>query len=106
MVWLDVAAAVVADDAADVFGDGVEVVDEVIGRFGGQIGVVGQRAVDVGDVGLVVLVVVQLHGRCVDKGLERGVVVGKGCKFVSHGDISSDENCTVMGRSKNVLFKP
>ena len=51
-------------------GIGVQVLDEVINRFGGQIGVVGQRGVDVGDVGLVMLVVVQVHGLGIDKRFE------------------------------------
>ena len=74
------AAAVVADDAANVFGDGGQVADQVVNGLGGQIGVVGQGGVHVVDVGLVVLVVVELHGLGVDEGFERGVVVGKRCE--------------------------
>ena len=81
---VDVAAAVVLHDLADVLGDGGEVPDEVFGGFGGQFRVLVDGAVEVGDVGLVVLVVVQLHGRFVDVGLEGCVVVGKRGKFVGH----------------------
>jgi hypothetical protein len=82
---VDVAAAVVLDDLADVFGDGGEVLDEVFGGLGAEVGVLLDGAVEVGDVGLVVLVVVELHGRLVDVGLEGGVVVGQRGKFVGHG---------------------
>ena len=81
---VDVAAAVVLDDLAHVFGDGAEVLDQVLGRLRAEFGVLLDRAVQVGDVGLVVLVVVQLHGRFVDVGLEGGVVVGKRGKFECH----------------------
>ena len=83
---VDVAAAVVLDDVADVFGDGVEVLDEVFGGFLAEVGVLFDGAVEVGDVGLVVLVVVELHGRFVDVGLEGGVIVGQRGKFVGQGD--------------------
>jgi hypothetical protein len=42
-----------------------------------EVGVVGQGGIHVVDVGLVVLVVVELHGFGVDERLERRVVVGK-----------------------------
>ncbi len=89
------AAAVVADDAANVFRDGVQVADEVVDGFRGQIGVVGQRGIHVVDVGLVVLVVMQLHGLRVDERLEGGVVVRKRCKFVSHRGNLLSWDCTV-----------
>ena len=82
---VDVAAAVVLDDLADVFGDGGEVLDEVFGGLLAELGVLFDGAVEVGDVGLVVLVVVELHGRLVDVGLEGGVVVGERGKFECHG---------------------
>ncbi len=85
---VDVAAAVVADDGADVLGDAGEVGDELFGGFLAEFGVLLDRAVEVGDVGLVMLVVVELHGRFVDGGLESGVVVGKGGKFEGHGSYS------------------
>ena len=67
---VDVAAAVVLDDFADVFGDGGEVLNELLGGLAAEVGVLFDGAVEVGDVGLVVLVVVELHGRFVDVGLE------------------------------------
>ena len=51
-----------------------------------ELGVLVDGAVEVGDVGLVVLVVVELHGRLVDVGFEGGVVVGQRGKFEGHGD--------------------
>jgi hypothetical protein len=71
---VDVAAAVVADGGADVFGDGGEGFDEVFGGFVGEVGLGGDGGVEVGDVGLVVLAVVDLHGGGVDGGLK-----GVGC---------------------------
>ncbi len=65
-----VAAAVVADGGADVFGNGGESFDEVFGGFVGEVGLGGDGVVEVGDVGLVVFVVVNLHGGCVDGGFE------------------------------------
>ena len=72
-----VASAVVADGGANIFGNGVQIADEVVNGFGGEIGVIGQGGIDVGDVGLVMLVVVEVHGFGVDERLERAVVVGK-----------------------------
>ena len=46
--------------------------------LGRQLGVLIDGAVEVGDVGLVMLVVMELHGRLVDGGLERVVVIGSG----------------------------
>src|ERR1039458_7737576 len=85
---VDVAAAVVADGAADVLGDGGEVLDEVFDGPGTQFGVLFDGGVQVGDVGLVVLVVVEFHGRLVDVGFEGGVVVGKRWNFKGHWDSS------------------
>jgi hypothetical protein len=74
---VDVAAAVVLDDLADVLGDAGEVFDQLFRRLFAQVGVLFDGAVEVGDVGLVVLVVVQLHRRFVDKRLEARVVIGQ-----------------------------
>ena len=85
---VDVAAAVVADDAADVLGDGARCLSRSSGGFLAELGVLFDGAVQVGDIGLVVLVVVELHGRLVDGGLESGVVVRKRRKFEGHGSYS------------------
>ena len=55
-------AAVVAHRRADVFGDGVEVADEVFDIFSGQVAVPFERGVEAGHIGIVVLGVVNLHG--------------------------------------------
>jgi hypothetical protein len=68
-----VPAALVADDAADVFGDGVELGDEVVDGEGAEIGVRGEGGVEVVDVGLVVAGVVDFHCFGVEVRLE-GVV--------------------------------
>jgi hypothetical protein len=83
---VDVATAVVADGAADVLGDGGEVLDEVFDGLGTQFRVLVDGGVQVGDVGLVVLVVVELHGRLVDVGFEGGVVIRKRWNFKCHWD--------------------
>ena len=71
MEWLEWPPPLLRTVAADVFRDGVEIADEVVDRFGGERGVIGQGGVHVGDVGLVMLVVVEMHGFSVDERLER-----------------------------------
>ena len=100
MVWLEWPPPLLRTTVANVFGDRVQVADEVIHRFGGQFRVLGQRGIDVGDVGLVMLVVVQLHGLRIDERLERRVVVRKRCKFVCHRGNLLIWDCTVQWRPK------
>src|ERR1035438_409170 len=64
---------------------------------------VGQGGVHVVDVGLVMLVVVQLHGLRVDERFQGGVVVRQRCKFISHWEISSELCC--WGRLLRFLGK-
>jgi hypothetical protein len=82
---VDVTSAVVADDGADIFGDAGEVGEELFGGLFAEVGILFDGSVEVGDVGLVMLVVMEFHGRFIDGGLESGVVIGKGRKFESHG---------------------
>jgi len=56
-----VASAIVADGAPDVFGDGVEVADQVFRRFLVQFGMLVEGRVEVLDVGGVMHVVMQVH---------------------------------------------
>ena len=70
------------------------------GDFVAEVGVLLDGAVEVGDVGLVVLVVVKLHGRFVDGGLEGGVVVGKRGKFVGHGSSPVVDEMRVQARER------
>src|ERR1039457_3634748 len=51
---VDVAAAVVLNDLADIFGNGAEIFDEVFGGTGAKVGVFLDGAIEVGDVGLVI----------------------------------------------------
>jgi hypothetical protein len=74
---VDVSAAVVAHGAADVFGHGVEVANQIFGALGLQVGMFLQGRVQIFYVGRVVHVMVQLHGRGVDGGFECGIVVGQ-----------------------------
>ena len=95
MVWLEWPPPLLRTTLRMSSGTGVQVADEVVNGFRGQVGVVGQRGIHVVDVGLVVLVVVQLHGLRVDERLEGGVVVRKRCKFVCHRGNLLSWDCTV-----------
>ncbi len=79
---VDVAAAVVADDGANVFRHAVQIAQQVFSRVFAEVGMLLDGAVERGDVGLVVLVVMQVHRLGVDVRLERGVIVGKRWNFV------------------------
>jgi hypothetical protein len=87
---VDVAATAVLDDFADVLGDGGEVGDELFGGLGAEFGVLVDGSVKVGDVGLVMLVVMEFHGRLIDSGFEGGIVISKRRKFVSHKRFSCE----------------
>jgi hypothetical protein len=67
--------AVVADRTADILGHGGEVGDELFEALVLQVGPLG-HTVEVGDVGVVVLVVVEAHRIFVYVRLQRVVVVG------------------------------
>ena len=71
------AAAVVADGAADVLGHGVDVLDQILDALALQLGVLVERRVEVVDVRRVVLVVMDPHRLFVDVGLQRVVIVGQ-----------------------------
>jgi hypothetical protein len=66
-----VAAAVVADDAADVRGHGVEIADEVLNGLAFEVGLAGESLIDVGHVSGVMLIVMNLHGLRIDVRFER-----------------------------------
>src|SRR6185295_3217472 len=80
---VQVAAAVVADRAALVLGDRAEIRDDLLDGLAVEVGA-GERIVGLVHVGLVMLVVMQLHRLLVDVRLERVVVIGKGRNLVSH----------------------
>ena len=67
---VDVASAIVADRAADVFGNGVEVANEIFGGFAGQFGMLLDGGVQIFHVGAMVHVVVQGHRLLIDDGFE------------------------------------
>src|SRR4051812_49315914 len=77
------AAAVVADGRPLVVRDLGEVRDHALDRLVGELGPL-ERGVDLVHVGLVVLVVVDLHGLRVDVGLERVLGVGQVRNLVRH----------------------
>ncbi len=78
------AAAVVPYGAANRLGDAAQVADQILDRLAGEIGMPLERAVELGDVGRVVLVVVDPHRLLVDVRLERVVVVRQRGQFVGH----------------------
>ena len=82
-----VPAAVVADGAALVLGDRVEVGDDLLDRRVGEVGAL-ERRVDLVDVGLVMLVVMERHRLLVDVRLQRVVGVRKGGNLVCHRAVS------------------
>ena len=69
-------AAIVAHDGANVFRNGVEIADQVFDRFLFQVGLAFDRVVKVGDVGLVMFGVMDLHRPRVDVRLECVIFVG------------------------------
>ena len=82
---VDVAAAVVAHGGADVLGnDGAVVGQQFLHGLAGEIGRDSKRLVEVGDVGVVVLAVVDLHGHLVDVRFERVRRVGQRWKCKWH----------------------
>ena len=80
-----VSAAVVAYRGANRLGDLAQVADERVQRQRLQRRLSFQRVVEVGDVGLVVLPVVDPHRLLVDVRLQRRVVEGKRRKGECHG---------------------
>ena len=71
------AATLVANGGAYLFGHRVQIGDEIVDGSGGKLRVVGHSRIQVVHVGLVMLVVVQMHGLGVDVWLERVVGVRK-----------------------------
>src|SRR6185437_15288043 len=72
------ATAVVAHCAANVFRDGREILDEFANRFGFQSGITSNGLVQVGDIGGVMLVMVDFHRERVEMRFERSLGVGQG----------------------------
>nr|POE56200.1 hypothetical protein CFP56_69153 [Quercus suber] len=85
-----VAASVVTDEGALVSGDLIELGDQIIDGEGAEIGVVLDGAVEVVDVGLVMLGVMDLHGLFVEVGLEGIVGVGELGEGVRHVDARAE----------------
>ncbi len=71
-----VAAAVVADGAANVFRQSAEVADQIFSGLLLQIGMLFHRGIQFCDISRVVLVVMKMHGCFVNVGLQRVVRVG------------------------------
>ncbi len=78
------AAAVIADDGANVFGDRIDVAQQVFEGLLVQLGMFVERSIQVVDVRLVVLAVVNLHRLRVDVRLQGREVVRQSRKRVRH----------------------
>ena len=81
---VDVASAVVADRAANIFGNGIQVAQQILGAFLVQFGMLVERRIQVLDIGGVMHVVVQMHCLFVDGGFERRVCVRQRGQFMRH----------------------
>ena len=81
---VDVTAAVVPDRRADRLGHAVDAANQILGALRRQLGRLLERRVQVGDVGRVMLAVMDPHRLLVDVRLQRVVVVWEGRDFVGH----------------------
>ncbi len=88
---IDHATGIVAHGGANVFGNGVQVADQIGGTFTLQVGMLLQRGVQVVGIGLMMLVVVNLHRLFVDVRFERVVRVRQWINFVGHDGVSPVE---------------
>ena len=67
---VDMTSTIVADRGADVFGNCVEVTDEIVGGFVGQFGMLLDGGIQIFYIGAVMHVMVQGHRLLVDGGFE------------------------------------
>ena len=81
---IHVASAVVADGGADVFGDGVEVTEQLFDALGLQFGMLFEGGVGILHIRAVVQIVVELHGFGVNVRLQSGIVIRQRGQFESH----------------------
>jgi hypothetical protein len=77
-------SAIVADGAANVFGDRVQIAEQIFGSFLVQLGMLVERRVQVLDVGAVMHVVMQMHRLFIDGGFERRIRVRQRGEFMRH----------------------
>ena len=80
------AAGVVAHATADGLGNLGQVGNQRVDVKGRERGMILEEIIGVGDVGIVVLAVMDLHRLGVDVRLERGQGVGKFREFEGHGN--------------------
>ncbi len=85
---IPVPTTVVADHRANVLGDAVHRAYEIVEALGVQLGMLVERAIEIRDVGLMMLAVMNLHGLRVDVWFERVWSVGQGGQRVGHCDQS------------------
>ena len=81
---IDVASAVIADGSSDVFGDGVQVADQIFGTFCVELRMFVQGGVQVLDVSGVMHVVMQMHRLFINGGFQGRVVVRQGGELMRH----------------------
>ena len=72
-----VASALIADGGAGGFGPGIQICDQILDGLSGQLGMSGDGGVEIIHVGLMVLVVMQVHGGRVEVRLQRVIGVGQ-----------------------------
>ena len=70
------ASALVAHGGTGGFGQRTEIRQQVVKGFAGQLRMLGHGDIQVVHIGLMMLVVVQMHGGGIDGGLERVVGIG------------------------------
>ena len=63
-------AGIVADGAADVLGDGVEVADQIFGGLAGELGMLLEGGIQIFHIGAVMQVVMNGHRLFIDDGFE------------------------------------
>ena len=59
----------------------------VLSRQGSQLRQIGQGCIEVGDIGLMVTAVMDLHGQRIDVGFQRVIGIGKGWQGMAHGHL-------------------
>src|SRR6266851_1300682 len=99
-----VPAGVVAQDVAYVLGHRADSAQKVLDRLRGELGVLLERPIRVVHVGLVMPVVMDLHGLGVDVRFQRVEAIGKRWKLISHAKRFplSEAADQIRNQSKNI----
>ncbi len=79
-----VSAGVIAQTSANGIRNLGKICNQLVDRKRAEFGVIFQEIIGVGDLGLMVLAVMDFHRACIDVGLKRVGGVGQGGEFVCH----------------------